>query len=348
MAKKEEDPIQVVVDTIQKKHGKDSFRRGIVSGVMMCPAISTRCLALDIALGIGGVPKGRIIEIYGPESSGKTTLALTIVAEAQSHGGVAAFIDAEHALDPLYTSKLGVNLDELLFAQPDSGEQCLEICEQLILTNKLDVVVVDSIAALTPKEILEGQIGDQTIGAQARLISQALMKLKGAVRKSKTCLIFTNQLRDKIGKLFPGQSPDQTPGGRAMKFYASVRVDIRRIGSLNEGSGDDKEKLGNVTRAKIVKNKVAPPFREAEFNIIFGKGISAAGSILDYACREGLVEKSAATYSYGGQRMTMTGSSGYNSAVEWLEKCPDQMKELDVVLRDKLLPKPTIEEKVEA
>lgn len=338
---KEKDELKGTLGEIHKEYGEDAIREGINSGVVKCEVISTRCLPLDIALGVGGVPRGRIIEVFGPESSGKTTLGLTVAAEAQSLGGVAAMIDVEHALDPKYTKDLGVDLDKLLFAQPDYGEQAMKICEKLVESNKVDVIIVDSVAALTPKAMLEGELGDNTqYGPVARLMSQSLSRLKGKVRKSKSCLIFINQLRDKINPM-PGQSPDQTPGGRALKFYASVRMDIRRIGSMSEGTGDSKIKMGNVTQVKVVKNKVAPPFREAQFPIIFGRGISTVGSILNTAIEEGLVEKSGANLSYKGNRL----GQGWNQALKFLDDNLGIVAELNKTLREKLLPKPTLEEK---
>jgi len=260
-------------------------------------AISTGCLSLDMALGVGGVPKGRIVEVFGPESSGKTTLALHIVAECQKHGGKAAFIDAENALDPEYAKNLGCNADDLLVSQPDSGEQALDILQKLLETAALDVIVIDSVAALVPKQELDGQIGDVTVGLQARLMSQALRKLSGPINKSRTCVVFINQIREKIGVMFG--SPETTPGGRALKFYSSVRLDIRRIAAIKEGT----DMTGNRTRVKVVKNKVAPPFKMTEFDIMYGKGISYAGDLLDLALQGGVVEKMGSWFSYKGDKI---------------------------------------------
>ena len=260
-------------------------------------AISTGCLSLDMALGVGGVPKGRIIEVFGPESSGKTTLALHIVAECQKNGGSAAFIDAENALDPVYAENLGCKPDDLLVSQPDSGEQALDILQKLLETAALDVIVIDSVAALVPRKELEGQIGDVTVGLQARLMSQALRKLSGPINKSRTCVVFINQIREKIGVMFG--SPETTPGGRALKFYSSVRLDIRRIAAIKEGT----DMTGNRTRVKVVKNKVAPPFKMTEFDIMYGKGISYAGDLLDLALQGGVVEKMGSWFSYKGEKI---------------------------------------------
>jgi recombination protein RecA len=260
-------------------------------------AISTGCLSLDMALGVGGVPKGRIIEVFGPESSGKTTLALHIVAECQKHGGSAAFIDAENALDPVYAENLGCKPDDLLVSQPDSGEQALDILQKLLETAALDVIVIDSVAALVPRKELEGQIGDVTVGLQARLMSQALRKLSGPINKSRTCVVFINQIREKIGVMFG--SPETTPGGRALKFYSSVRLDIRRIAAIKEGT----DMTGNRTRVKVVKNKVAPPFKMTEFDIMYGKGISYEGDLLDLALQGGVVEKMGSWFSYKGDKI---------------------------------------------
>src|SRR5580765_1772092 len=289
--------IEAALANIEKKFGKGSIMRLGERDVSDIPAISTTSLSLDAAVGVGGVPRGRIIEIYGPESSGKTTLALHIVAEAQKAGGVAAYIDAEHAMDPEYAGKLGVNIDDMLISQPDSGEQALEIAETLVRSNSVDVIVIDSVAALVPRAELDGEMGDSLPGLQARLMSQALRKLTAIVASSRTCFIFINQLREKIGVFFG--SPETTTGGKALKFYASVRLDIRRIGAIKEG---DKN-VGNRTRVKVVKNKVAPPFHEAELDIMYGEGISKEGDLLDLAVNHNVVEKSGAWFSYSGERL---------------------------------------------
>ena len=281
-------------------------------------AIPTGALSLDAALGIGGVPRGRIIEIYGPESSGKTTLSLEILAEAQALGGVVAFIDAEHALDPSYAARIGVDIDEVLISQPDTGEQALEICDMLVRSGAIDVVVVDSVAALVPKAEIEGEIGDSTVGLQARLMSQALRKLAGSLSKSKTTCIFINQLREKIGVMFG--NPETTPGGRALKFFSSVRLDIRRIEAIKK----DSELIGNRVRVKVVKNKVAPPFKQAEFDIMYGTGISKEGTVLDMAVDLGICQKSGAWYTYGEERL----GQGRDSVKNYLSENPDLLQEL--------------------
>jgi recombination protein RecA len=295
--KKVDKALEAVQIDINKEYGEGSIMRLGGTATLNVEAISTGCLSLDMALGVGGVPKGRIIEVFGPESSGKTTLALHIVAECQKNGGKAAFIDAENALDPEYAKNLGCNADDLLVSQPDSGEQALDILQKLLETAALDVIVIDSVAALVPKQELDGQIGDVTVGLQARLMSQALRKLSGPINKSRTCVVFINQIREKIGVMFG--SPETTPGGRALKFYSSVRLDIRRIAAIKEGT----DMTGNRTRVKVVKNKVAPPFKMTEFDIMYGKGISYAGDLLDLALQGGVVEKMGSWFSYKGDKI---------------------------------------------
>jgi recombination protein RecA len=290
--------------------------------------VSTGSLGLDIALGIGGLPRGRVVEIYGPESSGKTTLTLQVIAEAQRAGGTAAFVDAEHALDPVYAAKLGVNVQDLLVSQPDTGEQALEITDMLVRSGAVDIVVVDSVAALTPKAEIEGEMGDAHVGLQARLMSQALRKLTGNIKRSNTIVIFINQIRMKIGVMFG--NPETTTGGNALKFYASVRLDIRRIGALKNG----EEVIGNQTRVKVVKNKVAPPFREAEFEILYGQGISRNGEVIDIGVAQGFVEKSGSWFSYNGERI----GQGKENARTFLDQHPEIAREIEGRIREKLLP----------
>ena len=316
--------LEVAMSQIEKQFGKGSVMKLGEYKAMEVEAIPTGALSLDIALGIGGVPRGRIIEVFGPESSGKTTLALHIIAEAQKMGGEAAFIDAEHALDPVYARKLGVDIDNLIVSQPDTGEQALEITEALVRSGALDVVVVDSVAALVPKAEIDGEMGDSHMGLQARLMSQALRKLAGAINKTKTVLIFINQLREKIGVIFG--NPETTTGGRALKFYASVRMDIRKTEMMKQ----DGQVIGNRVRVKVIKNKVAPPFREAEFDVLYGKGISKVGNILDMAVNLDIVEKSGAWFSYNGQRI----SQGRENAKRYLEEHPDIMDEIEKKVRD--------------
>tara|TARA_Y100000748_G_scaffold178085_2_gene149083 strand:- start:545 stop:1549 length:1005 start_codon:yes stop_codon:yes gene_type:complete len=289
--------LDAVQQDINKAYGEGSIMRLGGTATLDVESISTGCLSLDMALGVGGVPKGRIVEIFGPESSGKTTLALHVIAECQKNGGKAAFIDAENALDPEYAQNLGCNADDLLVSQPDSGEQALDILQKLLETAALDVIVIDSVAALVPRKELEGEIGDVTVGLQARLMSQALRKLSGPINKSRTCVVFINQIREKIGVMFG--SPETTPGGRALKFYSSVRLDIRRIAAIKEGT----DMTGNRTRVKVVKNKVAPPFKMTEFDIMYGKGISYAGDLLDLALQGGVVEKMGSWFSYKGDKI---------------------------------------------
>ena len=316
--------IDLALAQIEKQFGKGSIMKlGAKDFLHEVPVISTTSLSIDAALGIGGIPRGRVIEIYGPESSGKTTLTLHIVAEAQRKGGLAAFVDAEHALDPEYARKLGVDIDNLLVSQPDSGEQALEITEVLVRSNAIDVLVVDSVAALVPRAELEGEMGDSHVGLQARLMSQALRKLTAVVARSHTSLIFINQIREKIGVMFG--SPETTTGGRALKFYSSVRLDIRRIGQIKEGDVD----IGNRTRVKVVKNKMAPPFKTAEFDILFGSGISRTGDIIDLAITHRLIDKSGAWFSYGETRL----GQGRENVRQFLEANPDLRNEIDLKLR---------------
>jgi recombination protein RecA len=314
---------------IEKQFGKGSVMRlGDASASYDVEAVSTGSLGLDIALGVGGLPRGRVIEIYGPESSGKTTLTLQVIAEAQRVGGTAAFVDAEHALDPAYAEKLGVNVQELLVSQPDTGEQALEITDMLVRSSAVDIIVVDSVAALTPKAEIEGEMGDAHVGLQARLMSQALRKLTGNIKRSNTIVIFIDQIRMKIGVMFG--NPETTTGGNALKFYASVRLDIRRIGALKNG----EEVIGNQTRVKVVKNKVAPPFREAEFEIMYGRGISRVGEIIDIGVLQGFVEKSGSWYSYKGERI----GQGKENARTFLEQRPEIAQDIEARIREKLLP----------
>lgn len=314
---------------IEKQFGKGSIMKLGEQGIKPIDHISTGSLSLDIALGVGGVPRGRIIEIYGPESSGKTTLALHIIANAQKEGGVAAFIDAEHSLDPAYAGVLGVNIDELLLSQPDNGETALEIAETLVRSGAVDIVVIDSVAALVPQKELEGEMGESHVGLQARLMSQALRKLAGVVNKSNASIIFINQLREKVGVIFG--SPETTTGGRALKFYASVRMDVRRIDTIKQ----DGNAVGNRTRVKIVKNKLAPPFKQAEFDIMYGTGISKEGDILDIAVDKGIVEKSGAWYSYNGERL----AQGRENAKKQLVANPRLAEEIEDRIRKECLPK---------
>jgi len=321
--------LSAALSQIEKQFGKGSvMRMGDNSAVRNMEAISTGSLGLDIALGIGGVPKGRVIEIYGPESSGKTTLTLHIVAEAQKKGGTAAFVDAEHALDPQYAEKLGVNMDELLVSQPDTGEQALEITDMLVRSGAVDVVVVDSVAALTPRAEIEGEMGDSHVGLQARLMSQALRKLTANIKRSNCIVIFINQIRMKIGVMFG--SPETTTGGNALKFYASVRMDIRRTGAIKRGD----EVVGNETRVKVVKNKVAPPFKQANFEIMYGEGISREGEIIDLGVQHGIVDKSGSWYSYKGDKI----GQGKENVRNFLKENPDVAAEIEGSIRASVFP----------
>ncbi|MHB1652747.1 MAG: recombinase RecA [Desulfitobacteriaceae bacterium] len=316
--------LDMALSQIEKQFGKGSIMRlGEASARMTVEVIPTGALALDIALGVGGVPRGRVIEIYGPESSGKTTVALHIAAEAQKMGGVAAFIDAEHALDPLYARALGLNIEELLIAQPDTGEQALEICEALVRSGAVDVVVIDSVAALVPRAEIEGEMGDSHVGLHARLMSQALRKLTGAISKSKTCVIFINQIREKVGVMFG--SPETTTGGRALKFYATIRMDVRRQETLKQG----QDMVGSRTRVKVVKNKVAPPFKLADFDIMYGQGISREGSIVDVGTEMEIINKSGAWYSYNGERL----GQGKENVKEFLHQHPQIANEIEGRIR---------------
>jgi recombination protein RecA len=319
--------IDLAVVQIEKQFGKGSIMRlGQRNAIAPIESISTGSISIDYALGIGGVPRGRVVEIFGPESSGKTTLALQVIAEAQRNGGMAAFVDAEHALDAQYAQKLGVDLENLLVSQPDNGEQALEIVEVLVRSNSVDVVVVDSVAALVPKAEIEGEMGEAQMGLQARLMSQALRKLTGVVSKSNTTLIFINQLREKIGVMFG--NPETTTGGRALKFYSSVRIDIRRIASIKDGD----QVIGGRTRVKVVKNKVAPPFREAEFDIMYGEGISREGDLLDLAVEKRIVEKSGAWFAYSGERL----GQGRENAKQFLKDNPDLRRTIEERVRKEL------------
>lgn len=330
--------LSAALGQIEKQFGKGSvMRMGDTSSIRNIEAISTGSLTLDIALGIGGLPKGRVVEIYGPESSGKTTLTLQVVAEAQKMGGTAAFIDAEHALDPQYAEKLGVNVDELLVSQPDTGEQALEITDMLVRSGAVDVVVIDSVAALTPKAEIEGDMGDSHVGLQARLMSQALRKLTANIKRTNCLVIFINQIRMKIGVMFG--SPETTTGGNALKFYSSVRLDIRRIGAIKKGD----EVVGNDTRVKVVKNKVAPPFKQVQFEILYGEGISHQGEIIELGVQQGIVDKSGAWYSYNGDRI----GQGKENVRNFLKENPEIADEIETRIRAELLPSPEAEEALE-
>ncbi|MDA3937500.1 MAG: recombinase RecA [Actinomycetota bacterium] len=327
MEREREKMLEVTKEQIEKKFGKGSLMKlGEHGSMVPIPAIPTGSLALDAALGVGGVPRGRVVVIFGPEASGKTTLALQILAEAQAQGGIAAFIDAEHALDPTYAARIGVDVDEILISQPDTGEQALEICDMLVRSGAIDLIVIDSVAALVPRAELEGEMGDAVVGLQARLMSQALRKLAGSLSKSQTTCIFINQLREKIGVMFG--SPETTPGGRALKFFSTVRIDVRRIDSIKAGT----EMVGNRVRAKVVKNKVAPPFRIAEFDLMYGLGISKEGSLIDLGVEEGIVSKSGAWYNYGEERL----GQGRENAKDFLREHIVLRDEIEVKIRASL------------
>jgi len=331
--------LSAALGQIEKQFGKGSvMRMGDGNAIRDIEAISTGSLGLDVALGIGGLPKGRVVEIYGPESSGKTTLTLSAIAQSQKQGGTAAFVDAEHALDPVYAQKLGVNIDDLLISQPDTGEQALEITDMLVRSGAVDIVVVDSVAALTPKAEIEGDMGDHHVGLQARLMSQALRKLTANIKRSNTLVIFINQIRMKIGVMFG--SPETTTGGNALKFYSSVRLDIRRTGAIKKGD----EVVGSATRVKVVKNKVAPPFKQAEFDILYGEGISLLGEIIDLGVREGLVNKAGAWYSYNGERI----GQGKENVKNYLKENPAMAEEIERLIRERLLPTDTGETEASA
>ncbi|MGO2181770.1 MAG: recombinase RecA [Pseudoalteromonas nigrifaciens] len=325
--------LDAALSQIERQFGKGSIMKLGDNKALNIESVSTGSLGIDIALGIGGLPMGRIVEVYGPESSGKTTLTLQVIAQAQKEGKTCAFIDAEHALDPVYAQKLGVNIDELFVSQPDTGEQALEICDMLVRSSAVDVVIIDSVAALTPKAEIEGDMGDSHMGLQARLMSQALRKLTGNIKRSNTLCIFINQIRMKIGVMFG--NPETTTGGNALKFYASVRIDIRRIGSVKEGD----EVVGNETRVKIVKNKVAPPFKQAEFIIMYGEGISKQGELIDLGVKHKIVEKAGAWYSYCGNKV----GQGKSNSIKFLKENPEIADEIEGKLREMLLLKATIE-----
>lgn len=324
--------LQAALGQIERQFGKGTVMRMGDKERVAIPSISTGSLGLDVALGIGGLPRGRVVEIYGPESSGKTTLTLQVIAEAQRNGGTCAFIDAEHALDPIYAEKLGVNVDDLIISQPDTGEQALEVSDMLVRSGAVDVLVVDSVAALTPRAEIEGEMGDQHMGLQARLMSQALRKISGNIKNANCLVIFINQIRMKIGVMFG--SPETTTGGNALKFYSSVRLDIRRIGAVKDG----EEVIGNETRVKVVKNKVAPPFKQAEFQILYGTGINRLGEVIDYGVKLGIVDKSGAWYSYKGDKI----GQGKNNVVKFLQENPDLAKEVESKVRSELLGIPEV------
>lgn len=322
-----EKALQAALQQIDRQFGKGTVMRMGDKELEAIPAVSTGSLGLDVALGIGGLPKGRIVEIYGPESSGKTTLTLQVIAEAQRKGGTCAFVDAEHALDPIYAAKLGVNVDDLIVSQPDTGEQALEVADMLVRSGAIDVLVVDSVAALTPKAEIEGEMGDHHVGLQARLMSQALRKITGNIKNANCLAIFINQIRMKIGVMFG--NPETTTGGNALKFYSSVRLDIRRIGSVKDGD----EVIGSETRVKVVKNKVAPPFKQTEFQILYGTGINRLGEVIDYGVKLGLIDKAGAWYSYNGDKI----GQGKNNAIQYLREHPEAAQTLEDRLKAELL-----------
>ena len=327
MAEDKKKAIDAAVSQIERQFGKGSIMRmGEATARLHVEAIPTGALSLDIALGVGGLPRGRVVEIYGPESSGKTTVALHAIAEAQRRGGIAAFIDAEHALDPVYARRLGVDVDNLLISQPDTGEQALEICEALLRSSAVDMIVVDSVAALVPRAEIEGEMGDSHVGLQARLMSQAMRKLTGVLSKSKTCAVFINQIREKVGIMFG--NPEVTPGGRALKFYASIRLEVRRTETIKQSN----QPVGNRTRARVVKNKIAPPFKEAEFDIMYGYGISKEGTVLDMADEHGIAEKSGSWYSYGDLRL----GQGREAAKQFLKENREVMDELEAKVKERV------------
>lgn len=329
-----EKALQAALGQIERQFGKGTVMRMGESVGQAVPAISTGSLCLDIALGIGGLPKGRIVEIYGPESSGKTTMTLSAIAECQKQGGTAAFIDAEHALDPAYAERLGVNIEELIVSQPDTGEQALEVAEMLVRSGAIDLLVVDSVAALVPKAEIEGEMGDSHVGLQARLLSQAMRKLTGTIKQTNCLVVFINQIRMKIGVMFG--NPETTTGGNALKFYSSVRLDIRRTGAVKDGD----EVVGNETRVKVVKNKVAPPFKQAEFQILYNKGINRAGEVIDLGVKLGLVDKSGAWYGYNGERI----GQGKANTCRYLEENPEMAAEIEGAIRAQLLNTGAVEE----
>jgi recombination protein RecA len=336
MENNKEKALSAALSQIERQFGKGSIMKLGDNNTMDVETISTGSLSLDIALGAGGLPLGRVVEIYGPESSGKTTLTLEVIAQAQREGKVCAFVDAEHALDPIYAEKLGVNINELLVSQPDTGEQALEICDMLTRSGAIDIIVVDSVAALTPKAEIEGDMGDSHMGLQARMLSQAMRKLTGNLKKSNTMLIFINQIRMKIGVMFG--NPETTTGGNALKFYASVRLDIRRIGAVKNGD----EIVGNETRVKVVKNKIAPPFKQAEFQILYGQGINSLGELIELGVKHGFVEKAGAWYSCNGERI----GQGKANAAKYLEEHPEMAKDVDTKLRDMFLTKTTVSDDI--